>query len=194
MIQQAGKSINLRLVTLSDAEFILALRTQTKKNRYLNPVENNLQNQQQWLKGYKKREQAGQEYYFIIESQHHEPLGLVRIYDLQPESFCWGSWLIKDQAPKSTAIESALCIYEFGFYCLGYPKAHFDVRKDNQRVIAFHQRFGAKIIKQDQHNIYFNYTIEAYQVAREKYQKYLRAYKVMGKLKEGDAVMVPANT
>ncbi|UQB42409.1 GNAT family N-acetyltransferase [Thiomicrospira microaerophila] len=173
MIKQTGKSINLRLAALSDAEFILALRTQTDKTRHLNPVENNLKNQQQWLKAYQLRQQAGLEYYFIIESQQHEPLGLVRVYDLQPESFCWGSWLIKDGAPQTTAIQSALLIYEFGFQQLGYKKAHFDVRKANQRVIAFHQRFGARIIGEDALNYYFNYTYEDYLTIKQKYRRFL---------------------
>ena len=64
-----------------------------------------------------------------------------KIRTCKNESFCWGSWLIKEDAPKTTAIESSLQIYEFGFYSLG-----FDVRKGNDKVIAFHQRFGAKII------------------------------------------------
>lgn len=168
-----GKTIALRTAEITDAEFILELRTQSDKTQFLSQVENDLAKQQTWLKAYKLKEQKGEEYYFVIESKTGEPLGLVRVYDLQPDSFCWGSWLIKDGAPQSTAIESALLIYEFGFGQLGYKNAHFDVRKGNERVIAFHQRFGAVIVNEDELNYYFNYTLEEYLKIKHKYRRFL---------------------
>lgn len=78
-----------------------------------------------------------------------------------------GSWIIKVGAPKTMAIESVLLVYEFGFYQLGYKKAHFDVRKGNERVVAFHLRFGAKIISEDESNYYFNYSEDAYKIIRK---------------------------
>lgn len=168
-----GKTIALRTAEITDAEFILELRTQSDKTQFLSQVENDLAKQQTWLKAYKLKEQKGEEYYFVIESKTGEPLGLVRVYDLQPDSFCWGSWLIKDGAPQSTAIESALLIYEFGFGQLGYKNAHFDVRKGNERVIAFHQRFGAVIVNEDELNYYFNYTLEEYLKIKHKYSRFL---------------------
>ena len=82
------------------------------------------------------------------------------------ESFCWGSWLIKEDAPKTTAIESSLQIYEFGFYS-------FDVRKGNDKVIAFHQRFGAKIVDEDELDYFFNFEKSNYEITKEKYKRYL---------------------
>lgn len=168
-----GKNIQLGLADINDAEFILQLRIKSKKTKYLNQVENNLAKQQAWLLAYKQKELNGEEYYFVIESKTGENLGLVRVYDLKVDSFCWGSWLIKDDAPHSTAIESALLIYEFGFGQLGYMKAHFDVRKGNERVIAFHQRFGAKITHEDELNYYFHYAIEDYLKIKQRYRRYL---------------------
>lgn len=168
-----GKNINLCVVEIEDAEFILQLRLHDEKNKHLNKVENDLQKQQAWLKAYKLKEQKRQEYYFVIESKLGEKLGLVRVYDLQVDSFCWGSWLIKDNAPMSTAIESALQVYEFGFGELGYTRAHFDVRKGNKKVIDFHLRFGAEIVQADESDCYFNYELEAYIRIKEKYKRYL---------------------
>ncbi|BBP43098.1 GNAT family N-acetyltransferase [Thiosulfativibrio zosterae] len=168
-----GKNINLRPARVEDAEFILGLRLQQHKTQYLSEVENNLAKQLAWLKSYLQKEQQGLEYYFVIESKQHENLGLVRVYDLQPNSFCWGSWLIKDDAPKTTAIESALLVNEFGFGELGYKQAHFDVRKGNERVIAFHQRFGASITHEDELNYYFNYKHEDCLQIKQKYRRYL---------------------
>ena len=94
------------------------------------------------------------------------------MYDFSNDSFCWGSWLIKEGAPKTTAIESALQIYEYGFYTLGFTKSHFDVRKGNDRVNAFHQRFGAKIVGEDELNYYYDYTLGTYEQIKQKYSRY----------------------
>jgi len=95
------------------------------------------------------------------------------MYDFQDHSFCWGSWLIKDNAPKTTAIESALQIYEFAFYTLNFTQSHFDVRKGNDKVVAFHKRFGAKIIDETDIDYYFIFQQKDYEETRKKYQRYL---------------------
>jgi RimJ/RimL family protein N-acetyltransferase len=169
-----GKSIRLRTAEVIDAKFVLDLRTNPSKVQFLNKIESDLAKQQAWLKEYKKRELLGMEYYFIIESNNCKPLGLVRIYDLQEKSFCWGSWLIKESAPAATAIESALLIYEFAFNQLNYNQSHFDVRKGNERVIAFHKRFGATVQTEDELNYYFKYSKASYLNVRKKYKRFLK--------------------
>ena len=110
-----GKNINLRTVTEEDAEFIYTMRQNKDKTKYLSKVIGTVESQKEWIKNYKQREENKKEFYFVIESKDKEKLGLVRMYDFQDDSFCWGSWLIKEDAPKTTAIESALQIYEFVF-------------------------------------------------------------------------------
>ena len=168
-----GKNINMRTVIQDDAEFIFEMRQKQDKTKYLSKVAGSVKSQKEWIKNYKEREKLKQEFYFVIESKEQEKLGLVRMYDFQDDSFCWGSWLIKDEAPKTTAIESALQIYEFGFNELGFKKSHFDVRKGNDKVIAFHKRFGAKIINEDKLNFYFSFEKEVYEVTKKKYKRYL---------------------
>lgn len=168
-----GKNINLRTVEIEDAEFIFSMRQNQNKTKYLSKVTGIVESQKEWIKNYKQREENKKEFYFVIESKDKEKLGLVRMYDFQDDSFCWGSWLIKEDAPKTAAIESALQIYEFGFYNLGFEKSHFDVRKGNDKVIAFHQRFGAKIIDEDELDYFFNFTKIDYKITKERYKRYL---------------------
>ena len=168
-----GKNINMRTVTTEDAEFIYNMRQNQNKTKYLSKVTGTVESQKEWIKNYKQREEEKKEFYFVIESKDKRKLGLVRIYDFQDESFCWGSWLIKEDAPKTTAIESALQIYEFGFYSLGFEKSHFDVRKGNDKVIAFHQRFGAKIVDENDLDYFFNFEKSDYEIIKEKYKRYL---------------------
>lgn len=168
-----GKNINLRTVEVEDAEFIYTMRQNQDRTKFLSKVIGTVETQKEWIKDYKQREEDKIEFYFVIESKNDEKLGLVRVYDFKNDSFCWGSWLIKEDAPKSTAIESALQIYEFGFYNLGFLKSHFDVRKENYKVIAFHQRFGAKIVDENDLDYFFNFEKSDYEVTKEKYRRYL---------------------
>jgi len=172
-----GKNIILRTVEIEDAEFVYTMRQNKNKTKYLSKIKGTVEDQKEWIRKYKKREKNKQEYYFVIESKEKEKLGLVRMYDFKIingfNSFCWGSWIIKDNAPKTTAIESALQIYEFGFFKLNFDMSHFDVRKENERVIAFHKRFGAKIIDEDKLNYYFYFLKEYYEKVRLKYKKFL---------------------
>jgi len=168
-----GKNINMRTVTTEYAEFIYNMRQNQNKTKYLSKVTGTVESQKEWIKNYKQREENKKEFYFVIESKDEEKLGLVRMYDFQDNSFCWGSWLIKEDAPKTTAIESALQIYEFGFYSLGFEKSHFDVRKGNDKVISFHQRFGAKIVDEDELDYFFNFEKSDYEIIKEKYKRYL---------------------
>jgi RimJ/RimL family protein N-acetyltransferase len=168
-----GKNINMRTVQVEDAEFIFIMRQNQFKTRYLSKVTGTVESQKEWIKNYKSREEEKEEFYFIIESKSKEKLGLVRMYDFKNDSFCWGSWLIKEDAPKSTAIESALQIYEFAFYKLNFNKSHFEVQKGNDKVIAFHQRFGAKIIDENDKEVFFDFQKEDYEIIKQKYKRYL---------------------
>lgn len=176
-----GKNINMKTVEIEDAEFIYTMRQNQDKTKYLSTVTGTVESQKEWIRSYKQREKDKKEFYFVIESKDEEKLGLVRMYDFQDysfsgnsqSSFCWGSWLIKEDAPKTTAIESALQIYEFGFYGLKFEKSHFDVRKGNDKVIAFHQRFGAKIVDEDELDYFFNFEKSDYEITKEKYKRYL---------------------
>ena len=155
-MRMESKNINLRLVDVEDAEFILGLRMDENLNRFLSRVENDLNKQIEWIKNYKLSESLKKEYYFIIEGKNSEKYGTVKVYDLRSDSFCWGSWVVKIGSPAYVAIESALLTYIFGFNNLGFKKSHFEVRKDNKRVLELHKKFGAQIISEDKLNFYFS--------------------------------------
>ena len=84
-----------------------------------------------------------------------------------------GHWILKGNSPSYMAIESALLVYEFAFYNLKFNKSHFDVRINNEKVVAFHTRLGATVINSDELNYYFNYSKESYEQIKHRYRKYL---------------------
>jgi len=156
---------HLRLVEPSDADFIVKLRTDTNLNRHLSPSSVDIEAQKDWIVRYKEREQHGAEYYFVIVSDRID-LGLVRMYDFRTinglRSFCWGSWIITTPRPPGLVTFSALLMYELGFDVMRFERAHFDVRKANTGVIAFHKRAGAHYEGEDSENLYFQYMPEDY--------------------------------
>jgi len=166
-----GKNIILREIEVADAEFVLSLRNDEKRGEYLNKTSDDVVSQAEYIKNYKAK---AQDYYFIIEDKKCHPIGTVRIYDIRNNSFCWGSWLLSREAPVSAGIESALLVYEFAFYTLGFFRAHFDVRKDNQKVIDFHQRMGAVIVDENDLDIFFHYKKEDYERIKTRYIRFLK--------------------
>ena len=159
-----------RNAEIADAAFILSLRTDSRKSRYLNRTSPGISRQEAWLEDYAKKDT---EAYFIIETQDGEAIGTVRLYDAQGCSFCWGSWILKDGAPKSAAVESALMIYSYAIDYLWFQTAHFDVRKDNENVWRFHERFGAVRVGETVTDYLYQIDYEAILTARLRYKKYL---------------------
>ena len=98
------KHIKLRLVKDDDAGFILSLRSNKNLNSFLSPVDHDIKKQREWLSKYKERENNKTEFYFIITSIDNISLGTVRLYDFKDNSFCWGSWIVSQNAPNYTAI------------------------------------------------------------------------------------------
>ena len=166
------KHTKLRLASIQDAEFILSLRLDSNLNKYVNPTDNDISKQKHWQRKYEEREKSRTEFYFIITSLSNSALGTVRVYDIKGDSFCWGSWIIKPNAPAYTSIESALSIYEFAFYQLGFQRSHFDIRKENVRVIKFHEGFGARQTSSDADNYYYNFEKSDYEVTKNRYKKF----------------------
>ncbi|WP_218241167.1 GNAT family N-acetyltransferase [Comamonas fluminis] len=163
-----SRTINIRLVEESDAEFILKLRLDEKYNQFLSDVNPDMQAQRDWIKKYKNDEFLKKQFYFIIERNDGVPCGTVRIYDIKGDSFCWGSWILNENKTRYAALESAFLVYQFGFNELGLKKSHFEVRKGNEKVISFHKKMGAVKILEDDLNEYFNISQEAVLEAKQK--------------------------
>jgi RimJ/RimL family protein N-acetyltransferase len=165
-----GRTLIFRDANEADAAFILALRTDEQKSRYLSTTNNDVNQQKLWLANY-----AGlsDQAYFIIENFGAQPLGTVRLYDARQTSFCWGSWILKGGAPSSAAIESALMVYSYAIDYLGFSAAHFEVRRDNESVWRFHERFGATRLAETSLDYIYEINGEMIQAACKKYRKYL---------------------
>ena len=176
MNQFKGNSTHLRFVDEDGAEFIVNLRTDESLNKYLSVTGNSIEQQKQWIVQYKQREKAGSEYYFLIcKNSDQSAIGTVRLYDFKEKksSFCWGSWILNSNKTKTSAIESAMLVYEIGFNQLEFSSCRFQEDNDNQKVIDFHIKMGAKKVSENGKESYFIYSPIDYEQFREKFSKYL---------------------
>lgn len=146
----SGARLKFREAGVSDAGFVLQLRLNPARNEFMSVVENDVGAQIAWI-GDASRDPG--QLYFIIEADG-KAIGAVRLYDQRGESFCWGSWMLNEDAPKSSAVESTLMVYHLAL-SLGFNAAHFDVRKGNTKVWRYHERLGAKRVSEDEENFYY---------------------------------------
>lgn len=156
-----GPRLKFRPAQVDDAEFILSLRLDEEKNAYLSKTSASLEQQRNWLAN-----MDNEQLYFIIEAAG--PVGTVRLYDQKDYSFCWGSWILNDDAPKSSAVESTLMVYRVGLE-LGFNAAHFDVRKGNEKVWRYHERLGAIRIDESEEDFFYSMPFEAIHTMFERY-------------------------
>lgn len=154
-----GKYVNLREAEVEDAAFILALRTDPKKSRFIHQTDPDLNKQIEYMKRYKTLDD---EWYFIIENKKGEPLGTSRIYDVKGKQYTGGSWLMKTGSLPEESLEGNLLAREMAFEKIGFEKDCFDVRKGNKKVVRFHQLTGAKIVAENDIDYFFEITRDEY--------------------------------
>ena len=86
---------------------------------------------------------------------------------MQDDSFCIGSWLMIDGVSPAESFESDWLLRMYGFDVLGFKRIHFDVRKGNKKVIAYHKMVGARITGETELDWLWEITREEY-VAKAK--------------------------
>lgn len=165
----SGRTLLFRNATVSDAGFIHALRMDERKSRFINKVPPDVDAQKRWLENYATViDQA----YFVIEYKEI-PIGTVRFYDQKENSFCWGSWILAPDSPTHAAMESALMVYAYALDHLGFSRAHFEVRRGNESVWKFHERFGAVRVKESEFDYFYVLESSEIKSSMHRYAKYL---------------------
>ena len=171
-----GVRLALRLIMPEDADYIHHLRTDGRYNTHLSPVIGSVDDQRTWIEQYKRREAAGQEYYYVIERRDDAQVcGTVRLYDVQDNRFTWGSWILDEHKPAKAALESAVLSFGAGFDYLAAGKALIDVRSLNTHATSFYRRFKAIETQRDDENIYFELTREQFVAERANHQRIIEA-------------------
>jgi RimJ/RimL family protein N-acetyltransferase len=150
-----GRYCSLRLVEFDDVAFILKLRTDSKKSQHLNPTDNNVQKQVDWLISYKKREDKGTEFYFIIIGTDGSSIGTYRVSDITKVNATAGSWIIVDGSDYKAVYESVILMYNFLFDHLMINEIVFNVRKANKKVQKFHELYGSELTHENEIELFY---------------------------------------
>lgn len=164
-----GHKLIMRNATVADASYIVALRTDEQKSRFISTTSVDVKPQEQWLEKYACDDK---QIYFIIQNMEGGDIGTVRLYDQQADSFCWGSWIIQAGSASSSSIESALMVYHYAL-ALGFQSAHFDVRKGNESVWKFHERFGAIKTGETAEDFHYSIAVSEITSSLSRYAKFL---------------------
>lgn len=137
--------LKVRLVNENDAVFILSLRTDKERTKYMVTLDYDTLSQRKWIKEYKKREKAGLDYYFIYSNSENTPIGLNRIshIDARAKTAKFSSW-IAIKGLKYEAIKMHVIKNEIAFNLLDIETSWGEVHKKNTKVIRILQLFGYK--------------------------------------------------
>ncbi|RTL97075.1 N-acetyltransferase [Ancylobacter aquaticus] len=152
-----GPNLVLRLIQPGDAAYLHALRTDAAYNEHLSPVQGTAEDQRRWIEAYTSREAEGREFYYIVERRDGTPCGTVRLYNIRPDGFTWGSWILDRNKPRRAALESAVLSFGIGFDVLGLDQADLEVRAANRHATSFYRRFGMTEVGGTAQDLFFVY-------------------------------------
>ena len=149
-------SLKFRLVTENDAAFILDLRTNPLKSKHISPTDNDVDKQKVWIREYKKREEAGDEFYFVITDEDSIDFATYRIYNKTESTIEVGSFIsIPSYKKPLNVVKVDIIMKTFVFEALGFNYLCFEVRKENKAVILYQRKFNPEVVMEDDDNYYF---------------------------------------
>lgn len=172
-----GPNLRLRLIEPEDAAYVHGLRADPRYNTHLSAVTGTVEDQRRWIEGYKSREAAGQELYYVIERKDGTRCGLVRLYDIEADHFTWGSWILDENKPSKAALESTVLSFGVGFENLECETARVVVSIGNSHAEAFYRRFGMSETQRDESDIFFEYGRDRFLAEREDFTVILQMRK-----------------
>jgi hypothetical protein len=163
-----GRSVRLREATIADCPFIVSLRCDSQLSEFIHPTTPSVAAQENWLLDYASRMN---DYYFICEDAEGTSCGTVRVPSVHGSTFEVGSWVFIPDGPIGASVQAWLLAYRFGFDLLGCEFATFDVRRLNERVWRFHERYWSRREREDADNINYRLDRAAYSRMWSRYSR-----------------------
>jgi RimJ/RimL family protein N-acetyltransferase len=162
----------LRLVEESDAEFIVDIRTDSSKSKFISFTNSNIEEQKKWIREYKNREKAEEEFYYIAIDENDEKFATYRLYNKNNNSIEVGSFVSKPFYKIAlNVIKVDVILKTYVFEVLGYNSLNFEVRKNNKSVIIYHNKFKPQLTKEDDLNYYFKLEKDSFFANKNKFEK-----------------------
>lgn len=149
-------NIKLSTVKEEDALFIIALRTDLMRSRFIYSTNSDVELQKEWIRSYKKREAVKEEFYFIATDENGERFATYRVYNFEDDICEIGSWVSKPNYNNAVnSIKVDIIMKEFVFETLQFEQLKFEVNKKNTSVIKYHKLFAPDIVNETTENYFF---------------------------------------
>lgn len=172
MIFLARYNIKFRFVELNDADFIVKLRTDIEKSKYISETDKDIEKQKKWIREYKEREKKQEEFYFIAIDEKNVEFATYRLYNPDETSIEIGSFIsIPYYNNPINVIKVDIVLKTFVFEELGFNELKFEVRKDNKSVINYHNKFKPRLIGEDELNNYYNLKKDSFLMNKHRFEK-----------------------
>lgn len=166
-INEERYGIQVRTVDLFDAEFIYKLRSDKYLTRFISPISGTIQDQLEWIRQYKEREEEGLELYFIF-SYKGERQGLARLYKIEDDHFTQGSWLFSPESPVGCSILGNIISTEIGFELPNKEFELTDARKGNS-THRWVKTFNPEVLYETELDVFYKITKENFNKAKIKH-------------------------
>lgn len=132
-----GRFVNLRSVTLDDAEFTLSIRQDPLLTKYMPALNISIDDQRKWIEI--QRLTKG-DYFFVVLSKNGERIGTISMYNLK-DSHC-NSGRIAIRGNSFEKIEAQLLALDFAFDELSVREVLSDTYFENKNTLRFGKGFG----------------------------------------------------
>ena len=146
-------AVSIRPAEINDSEFILKLRTDPERSKFLGTFDVTLEQQKNWMTKYFD---DPSDYYFIIEF-NSRPVGTVGLYNIRigegNTDAEWGRWVVCPDVHIGTV--EAFLIMSFAFDVLKIKFLYWQTVAENIAVVKFHD-FYAKQIPKRNSNVLIN--------------------------------------
>lgn len=162
-----GKYIFLRSAKEEDAEFIVRIRTDDKKNHFVHAVDSDVNKERNWICNQHKRE--GDYFFSFVRKRDGQILGNISIYNIKNGAGELGRWLSYGSAVEN--LESAVLAHDFAFNTLQISSVYTRTMSDNKKVVSFWRRFGGvarENVPVEDFTVYYN------TVYKEQYKDEIR--------------------
>jgi hypothetical protein len=175
MISPNNYNIKFRLVEETDAEFIVRIRTDINKSRYISPTDKDLDKQKKWIKEYKNREANKEELYFIAIDENNVEFATYRLYNRTKKTIEIGSFIsVPLYHNPINVIKVDIIMKAYIYDILYFENLIFEVRKANISVVNYHKKFGPTLINEDELNYYFSLNKKSFYSNKHQFEKLFR--------------------
>lgn len=155
----SGKFVDLKSITVEDAEFSFAIRAEAKNRETVGQPAGTIEDQRKFIEW--QRKQPG-DYYFVVWNKNGERVGLIGVYDIQGDTAELGRE-VSDGSPME-AMEAEVLLADFYQEVLHLKRVSSVIYLSNKKHISNQRKRGLEMTKVVERNgvecAYYEYDVD----------------------------------